>query len=62
MMSTSVGGISIVLRMFQRELRSRESKTALRSIEAACSGWRYSRRRSARSMSAMARQVWIGQR
>ena len=31
-MSTSFGGIPIALRMFQRELRSRESKAALRSI------------------------------
>ena len=31
-MSTSVGGIRIVLKMFQRELRSRESKEALRSM------------------------------
>ena len=30
MISTSVGGMPIVLRMFQRELRSRESKAALR--------------------------------
>ena len=32
MISTSFGGMPIVLRMFQRELRSRESKAAVRSI------------------------------
>ena len=32
MISTSFGGMPIVLRMFQRELRSRESKAALRSM------------------------------
>ena len=32
MMSIRFGGIPIVLRMFQRELRSRESKAALRSM------------------------------
>ena len=32
MISTSFGGMLIVLRMFQRELRSRESKAALRSM------------------------------
>ena len=32
MMSTSFGGMPIVLRMFQLEVPSRESKTALRSI------------------------------
>ena len=31
-MSTKGGGIPIVLRMFQRELRSRESKAVLRSM------------------------------
>ena len=32
MISTSFGGMPIVLIMFQRELRSRESKAALKSI------------------------------
>ena len=32
MISTSFGGIPIVFRMFQRELRSRESNAALRSF------------------------------
>ena len=36
MMSTSFGGIPIVLRMFQRELRSRDSKAALRSVYRQC--------------------------
>ena len=54
-MSTSFGGIPIVLRMFQRELRSRQSKADLRSMNVAYSGWRYSFRCSARSLSAMIR-------
>ena len=35
-MSTRFGGIPIVFRMFQRELRSRESKAALMSM---ANGW-----------------------
>ena len=55
MISTNCGGMPIVLRMFQRDLRSRESKAALRSMETAYSGWRYSCRRSAGSLSATIR-------
>ena len=52
-MSISSGGIPIVLRMFQRELRSRESNAALTSMKVAYSGWRFSFRCSDGSLSAM---------